>query len=66
MRRELFGAFLFFVLKKKTKFLKFFSVSTAALPPFGPIDGYKWFDQVPANETEEPVCIDIFRQNPVI
>jgi hypothetical protein len=59
MRRELFGSLL--CSDKKTLKKLFFPVSTAALPPFGPIEGYKWFDQVPANETEEPVCIDIFR-----
>ena len=35
-------------------------------PPFGPIEGQKWFFPVflPIRVSEEPVCIYLFRQNP--
>jgi hypothetical protein len=40
--------------------------SIAMLPPFGPIEGQKWFDQIqPMRVPEKPVCIYLFRQNPV-
>ncbi len=43
------------------------SESIATLPPFGPIEGHKWFDQISSQWTAQknPVCIDLFRQNPV-
>ncbi len=46
------------------------SESIATLPPFGPIEGQKWFfpvfpDFQPMTVSEEPVCIHHFRQNPV-
>jgi hypothetical protein len=39
--------------------------SEATLPPFGPIEGQKWFDQISSQlrVPVEPVCIDLFRQN---
>jgi hypothetical protein len=42
--------------------------SVVMLPPFGPIEGQKWFDQIsqPMRVAEEPVCIDLFRQNAVL
>ncbi len=42
------------------------SESVATLPPFGPIEGQKWFDQISSQwASQKPVCIDLFRQNPV-
>ncbi len=40
------------------------SESIATVPPFGLIEEYKWFDQI-SRVPEEPVCIDLFKQNPV-
>ncbi len=62
MRSELFGGFFSFVLIKK---LKTFNFSLCPQPlslhsvPQRNISGLTRF---PANETEEPVCIDIFQQ----
>ncbi len=41
--------------------------SVATLPPFSPIEGQKWFDQISSQweSQKNPVCIDLFRQNPV-
>ncbi len=41
-------------------------IAIATLPPFGPIEGNKWFDQIPSQWVpEKPVWIHLFRQNPV-
>jgi len=43
----------------------FSSEPVSALPPFGPTEGQKWFDHISNESPEEPVCINLFRQNPV-
>ncbi len=48
--------------------LRLSSESIAALPSFGPIEGHKCMvcpDFQPKRVPEEPVCIYLFRQNPV-
>ncbi len=44
-------------------FLFCLSLRIATLPPFGPRVGHMWFDHM--RVSEEPVCIYLFRQNPV-
>ncbi len=39
--------------------------SIATLPPFGPIEEHEWFFQL-VIVSEEPICINLCRQNPVL
>ncbi len=44
------------------------SEAIATLPPFGPIEGQKWFDQISSqweSQKNRFASIHIFRQNPV-